>query len=141
MKYRKFIRIKDYDYKTNGFYFVTICTAMKKPLLEKYRDNVEEILNDIPNKFIGVKIDFYSILSDHLHVIFILENSEKTLSDIVRTFKALVTKAVGCKPFWEWNYYEHIIRNEKALDNIRKYIEENPLKEKIEWDVVYRGIK
>ncbi len=29
---------------------------------------------------------------------------------------------------WQPNYYEHIIRSEKSLESIRKYIFENPLK-------------
>ncbi len=34
-------------------------------------------------------------------------------------------------PFWQPNYYEHIIRNEKELSRIREYIQNNPLK----WDL------
>lgn len=44
------------------------------------------------------------------------------------------------KRFWQPNYYEHIIGNEKALYKIRKYIQENPLKEKIDWRNIYSGI-
>ncbi len=29
---------------------------------------------------------------------------------------------------WQSRFYEHIIRDEKALRNIRQYIRENPLK-------------
>lgn len=29
--------------------------------------------------------------------------------------------------FWQRNYYEHIIRNEKASQDITNYIEANPL--------------
>ncbi len=31
-------------------------------------------------------------------------------------------------PVWQRNYYEHIIRDDKDLDNIREYITNNPLK-------------
>jgi putative transposase len=31
-------------------------------------------------------------------------------------------------PVWQRNYYEHIIRNEKELNNIRGYIINNPIK-------------
>ena len=37
----------------------------------------------------------------------------------------------------ELNYYEHVIRNEKALHNIRKYIEDNPLIERIRFEEFY----
>ncbi|MFN4295179.1 MAG: transposase, partial [Thermoflexales bacterium] len=29
-------------------------------------------------------------------------------------------------PVWQRNYYEHIIRDERALHAIRRYIQENP---------------
>ncbi|MFN8674430.1 MAG: transposase [Candidatus Sericytochromatia bacterium] len=38
------------------------------------------------------------------------------------------TNIIKKESIWQRNYYEHIIRNEKALNNIRKYIKENPIK-------------
>jgi len=37
-----------------------------------------------------------------------------------------VLKRTG-KPFWQRNYYEHVIRNEEELNRIREYIHNNPL--------------
>ena len=59
-----------------------------------------------------------------------------TVGDIVGAFKSRVTveyirgvKTSGWPPFrgrlWQRNYYEHIIRNERALNAIRQYIIEN----------------
>lgn len=65
------------------------------------------------------------------------------LSVIVRTFKAAVTRIVKstlaqCQagttraqciaplPVWQRNYHEHIIRNQRAFDNIMEYINTNP---------------
>jgi hypothetical protein len=31
-------------------------------------------------------------------------------------------------PVWQRNYFEHIVRNERTLDAIRRYIENNPLR-------------
>lgn len=52
------------------------------------------------------------------------------LGEIVRTFKALVTRRIHqtCPdvPFaWQRNCYEHIIRNERELQAIRQYIRDN----------------
>jgi len=33
-------------------------------------------------------------------------------------------------PVWQRNYYEHVIRDEAALDRIRGYLAENPAR----WD-------
>ena len=48
-------------------------------------------------------------MSTHLHVIFIFNEMEKGLSEVVRVFKALITRNTGVK-FWQKNYYEHVIK-------------------------------
>ena len=60
-----------------------------------------------------------------------------SLGSIIGQFKSRVTKKLrelSGDPelkIWQRNYYEHIIRNDLDLYNIRKYIEDNPLK----WDL------
>jgi len=60
-----------------------------------------------------------------------------TVGDIVGTFKSLTTVAYirgvetsGWPTFrgrlWQRNYYEHIIRNDESLNQIRQYILDNP---------------
>jgi REP element-mobilizing transposase RayT len=60
------------------------------------------------------------------------KSPSQTLGSIIRGFKSAVTKQIrinGLINFkWQRNYYEHIIRNERDLYNIRRYIESNPLK-------------
>lgn len=62
-----------------------------------------------------------------------------SLSDIIHRFKSFTThrymegvKNNGWKSFdgklWQRSFYDHIIRNEESLDNIRAYIQNNPLK-------------
>lgn len=47
-------------------------------------------------------------------------------------FKTITTKRINIHrdasgtPVWQRNYYDHIIRNETALHNIRHYIQTNP---------------
>jgi len=56
----------------------------------------------------------------------------QTLGSIIRGFKSAVTRQIrisGLINFkWQRNYYEHIMRNERDLYNIRRYMELNPLK-------------
>ena len=56
------------------------------------------------------------------------------LPEIVRALKTFSSRRIneirntpGVK-LWQRNYYEHIIRNENELNEIRKYIQQNPLK-------------
>jgi REP element-mobilizing transposase RayT len=64
------------------------------------------------------------------------EDRAPTLGDIVGYFKYRTTKQInatpetGIKKLWQRNYYEHVIRNEAKLNEIRQYIVDNPAK----WD-------
>jgi putative transposase len=55
-----------------------------------------------------------------------------TLSVVIRTYKAAVTRECRCNNLhefrWQPRFYEHIIRDEKELQNIREYITNNPIK-------------
>ena len=59
--------------------------------------------------------------------------TSNSIPTIVRLFKSATTKRVNelrhtsGMPLWERNYYEHIIRGEKDLNAIRKYILNNPI--------------
>ena len=149
MRYRKHIRLKNYDYKTVGFYFVTLCSAYKEPILKKLGDILETELQNLPARFPGLKIDYHKIMATHMHAILVLENSSKSLAEIVGAYKSITTlkTRVAMRSFqkstlqegrlWQPNYYEHIIRSETSLSKIRQYIGDNPMAEKIQWDQVY----
>jgi putative transposase len=68
-----------------------------------------------------------------------------TLGNIVGALKSLTTveyirgvRQLGWRPFqkrlWQRNYFEHVIRDEKALDRIREYIQGNPANWSIDRD-------
>ncbi len=58
----------------------------------------------------------------------------RSLGSFIAGFKSAVTKRINARrgtpgmPVWQRNYYEHIIRNERALNAIRRYIAENSLR-------------
>ena len=73
------------------------------------------------------------------------------LGDVVGAFKSLTTvgyidgvKTNGWPEFrgrlWQRNYYEHVIRNEGALNRIRRYIEENPARWEMDEDNPRRAV-
>jgi REP element-mobilizing transposase RayT len=57
-----------------------------------------------------------------------------SLPTIIRSSKSATTKHINGirgtpgQPLWQRNYYEHIIRDERELDDIRQYIVDNPAK-------------
>jgi len=91
-KHRKNIRLKNYDYTTNGAYFVTICTDFKREYIhKKERLIIEHELVMLQNRFKGTEIDFYTIMSNHIHFVLFLDNCAVSLSRIIQAFKSIST--------------------------------------------------
>jgi REP element-mobilizing transposase RayT len=65
-----------------------------------------------------------------------LHRPARSLGSFVAGFKSAATKRINKLrrtpglAVWQRNYYEHIIRDDTALDRIRRYIKGNPLN----WD-------
>jgi REP element-mobilizing transposase RayT len=121
------------------------------------RAAVDEAWRDVPSHHVGVEVDAFIVMPNHVHgVLWIVSNDvgaqpvapEKveapprprtvtsgSLGAVVRAFKARVTRdltgAGASSPIWQRNYYEHVIRSERALNRIRQYIIDNPTK----WDM------
>ena len=143
----KFWEIKDWIMMINGLWKLVYDEILNIP---KYRENV--VLDEfiiMPNhihlilflnngKNISVCRD---VLSKHLYTdarefYSVISPRKWTLWNIIKLFKWYCTKRINknLKTFFSWqsNYYDRIIRDEKELEKIRKYIIENPLKR--EWD-------
>jgi putative transposase len=134
--FRKSIRLKQYDYKSDGYYFVTIVTKNREDLLLGREVVVEEELKDLLSKTPGVLEDYKIVMSNHMHLILILKNSTLALGEIVRRLKAKIARRLGGN-VWEANYYEHIIRSDQALNKIREYVIYNPELTILKFDQFY----
>ena len=140
MKAIKNIRLRNYDYSTNGYYFVTVLTNYRRPYLAK---DLYELVNTAIqelNELEGVKVDYAVVMSNHIHLILILINCPFKLGEIVRRLKAKTSRKAGFK-LWQPNYYEHVIRHDRALSRIRQYIINNPHVEQIEFRDFYDNNK
>lgn len=149
---RKNIRLRNYCYNENGYYFITVCTNEMKKLLcrgehcSPENDNkfelsetglfVDTAINNIPSVYSDIRVDKYIIMPNHLHMILIIESNDAngcgrtlfapTISRVIKHAKGWVTKQIG-QPIWQTSYYDRIIRNEKEYQEIWKYIDTNPL--------------
>jgi putative transposase len=165
-----------WDYSSDGWYFVTICTKNRKKYFGDVRDYVTE-LSDIGNIAQeqwhknaqlrdNVRLDEFIVMPNHIHGIIIIDNQfivetrrgnaeqtnvetrrgaslrwdenkfgplpPKSLQSIINHFKGAVTNWChknGYQNFaWQPRFYDHIIRDEKSLDETRQYIYDNPEK-------------
>ena len=111
---------------------------------------------DLPNHHSNVEIDQFVVMPNHVHGILLLSDDRihdsvgaqqaaplqapkvfrgtvsGSLGAIVRSYKSSVAREINViratpgAPVWQRNYYEHVVRNERALHTIRQYIEDNP---------------
>jgi putative transposase len=170
--HRQSIRLKGYDYRNAGAYFVTICTKNRECVLDDPIINaiIHDVWMALPMWFPTVELDEFIIMPNHVHFViwlnvgtplagvqiteqdggiadggkprpYIVPKPEKinllpALGDVVGAFKSLTFKVYlnwvktndpsRHAKFWQGNYYEHIIRNERELNAIRQYIIDNP---------------
>ncbi|HHB79547.1 MAG TPA: transposase [Saprospiraceae bacterium] len=148
--HRRSIRLKGYDYSKAGLYFITICAEGRKCLLGKVVDGkmylnpagkmIEEEWLKLVQRFPNVKLHDYVVMPNHFHAILEINTSSgKTLGDMMKAFKSITTVKYieGVKKknwprfngrLWQRNYWEHIIKTERAYQNISNYIIKNPEK-------------
>ena len=135
---RKNPRLKNYDYASGGYYFITICTADKKHMFgEIVGDKIQlnEIgklaysnIENLEKIYDILKIDKFIVMSNHIHMNIIIDKeTDLNISRIIKQYKEWITKTIK-QPIWQKSYYDHIIRNEKDYYRICKYIDENELK-------------
>jgi len=154
---RKSIRLKEYDYSFPGWYYVTVCAHEKNNLFGKIKNGnvdyntlgkiAQKYFAEIPEHFENSEIDEFIIMPNHVHGIIIINDvvgtrdrvslrsfgniGKDSLSLIINQYKGSVTRFAHKNDFedfrWQPEFYEHIIRNELDLHNIRQYILNNPL--------------
>jgi REP-associated tyrosine transposase len=160
--HRRSIRLKDYDYASEGAYYVTIVTqgreclfgkiVEKEMYMNRYGEIIQKWWDDIPVHFPNIETGAFVIMPNHIHGIIFITNERRgdvlsphnqdgetpplhkpTLGQIIAYFKYQSTKEMNVidntgtiSKFWQRNYYEHIIRNEKDLKQKTNYILDNP---------------
>ncbi|MCL5429673.1 MAG: transposase [Chloroflexi bacterium] len=159
---RRSIRLKGYDYRQPGAYFVTICEHGKESLLGAMANNEVKLTNLgaiaaggfqlLPSRFPSIEIPIFCVMPNHVHVIICNTNAGRgevtspspiqgggtpplpkdALGKIVAFYKYQTTKQIknalttsGLR-FWQRNYYERVIRNDRELEAIYDYIDTNP---------------
>lgn len=143
---RKNMRLGEFDYSSNGYYFITICTADKQKILcdivgacitrpkielSKLGKIVQISINNISKKYNGLFVDKYVIMPNHIHLIVAIKSGRAmhapTVSNVIGQMKSFVTKQVGF-PIWQKSFYDHIIKDENDYLRIWEYIDTNPEK-------------
>ena len=134
---RKSTRIPNYDYSSENYYFITICTYNRKCLfgmpdqLSKIGAIARQEIEAIPLHYKHVHIDKFVVMPNHVHMIMVLSNGNQVDAEqIIAQYKSGVTRKVRKiypdLEIWQRSFHDHIIRNQNSYEKIWLYIEGNP---------------
>lgn len=133
-KYRKHIRIPEFDYRAGGAYFITICSVMRLPIFGKIENGkvnlspigeiVDSFWKKIPEFSSNCSLDQFLVMPNHLHGILMIDNplcykafddnyqpgiKPRSISSIIGSYKSSVTK------FCNENYKNHDFYPSKTI--------------------------
>lgn len=154
---RKYIRLANYDYSSNGLYFITICAKNRihyfseiteKPIvgadiirpiitLTDIGKILDYSINDVKNHYENISVLKYCIMPDHVHLIisimndiFPVDSGRMISAPTLSTVIGSLKRFVSKQtgiPIWQRSFHDHIIRNEKEFLEICDYIDNNPI--------------
>lgn len=108
--------------------------------LNKYGNIVKNQIIWLENQYSYVEIHNYVVMPNHIHLILEIDSKKvkdgdvkiKSVSSLIGALKTTSSKKIheiGFLGFsWQRSFHDHIIRNEKAYQNIANYIDLNPYK-------------
>ncbi|MBU0577734.1 hypothetical protein KJ742_01010, partial [Patescibacteria group bacterium] len=93
-KYRiKSTRLSYWDYSSDGWYFVTICTKNKEEYFGQVRNYImglsdvgclaAKFWQDIPNHFPFVRLDQWVVMPNHVHGIVVIDNPHSDSDTVI----------------------------------------------------------
>ena len=145
---RKPTRLKNYDYSSEGTYFITICTHNKQKILSDIVGEglcalpsvkltsigkiVKKSIQYINNNYDNVWVEKYVIMPNHIHLIIQMQTGGHgdpplQVYDIIGRFKSFTDSKYN-GTLWQRSFHDHIIRNENDYKEIWDYIDTNPFK-------------
>lgn len=139
-----------HDYSRPGWYHVTVCVAGMRPDLGTIQSGqmrlsligraAQDHLWQLPVHHDCVRLDEYSVMPNHIHVLLELTGTSslntrdsrnvqaRDLGAIIGAYKAGVTR--WCKQHkidfaWQARFYDQILRSGPAIRAIQEYIRQN----------------
>ena len=146
MKFRKKLRLKDFDYTSNHISFITFRVVNGQEILSGIGDSLEltkegEIVKKqivwLEEQYEYVIIHSYVIMPNHVHLLLEIDDRKalpnqkvKSISELIGALKTTSCKQIRltCNPLFQWHksFHDRIVRDEVAYQMILNYIDENP---------------
>lgn len=137
LQQEEYINFKDYSYEMYDDYLSKYNSCKINLLQPEYLSKIKENLHEWQDK--KYFLYAYCVMPNHVHILLRPLTDENgsfyALSGIIHTFKRR-TSGFFAKlphyrsPFWQNEYYDHAIRDERDFSNQLQYILNNPVKAK-----------
>ena len=113
----------------------TICFYKKFDVIKTgLADQIVSFINYLEKRY-HFDCLVYCVMPDHLHLLIELEDESQNFLDLIHRIKQIISfELKGKYPYrqlWQDRYFDHIIRNEKELIIIARYILENPVRKEL----------
>jgi len=131
---RKHLKRLGTIYQIHLRYFITACTYNRRKLLN--RPEVHECLRQHWNKSLdlyGWAIGSYVVMPDHVHFFCADAESRTPLSKMVGSWKQWSAKELCTllsvkAPFWQREFFDHLIRSGESYSDKWEYVRQNPVR-------------
>ncbi len=122
----------DRIYVRAPIYFLTACTAQRRPLLAKQDVHEAFIRFAKQGPAYGVWIGAYVLMPDHLHAFVALDAERVNLSALMKSLKNVLSKELRergvAPPHWQKGFFDHLLRSQESAGEKWKYVRENPVR-------------
>ncbi len=130
---RKRLRLSGFGYGPGYVYSVTVRASKERRPFTNARvanDTVSHLRRlDEQGK---ARVHCFCLMPDHLHLVLSCPRRGGSLSEVMREFKSLTTRAARALgvtgPLWQRGFYDHIARSEEDLRAACEYILNNPVR-------------
>ena len=133
-------------YVDNPVYFLTFCTAGRKPILAN--EHIHSAFLSFCREAIArsIFVGRYIFMPDHVHLFVKLPAPSENLSDWIKSLKNYLSKTLRQQkiqaPHWQNGFFDHVLRSDESYSDKWLYMVENSVRGDLakEWaDWPYQG--
>ena len=130
----KHLRRLDRVWIDQPIYFITTCTANRRPILASA--NIAGVLIDEwrnAGERHGWSVGRYVIMPDHVHFFCAAELDAKPLPKFMQSWKQWTSKRVVREfnvtgTIWQEEFFDHVLRSSESYSEKWDYVRENPVR-------------
>ncbi len=125
------VRLSDFGCTGDADIHLTLCADSSSPFAND--DIAAMVCENVEfySRKLGYRLYGFTLMPDHLHVLFSPADSGRPLKDWLRDFKSYTShrfrKQTG-RQLWQESAYDHVCRAEETAERVLAYIIENPVR-------------